>query len=347
LRKRISVEEPIATIKEVAEKAGVSVSTVSHVVNGTRYVSDDLKTKVLSVMECLDYQPNRIARSLRKKQTNSLGLIVADITNPFYSEIAWSIEYLSYIQKYSLMLCNSDGDPEKEQFYLNQLSQWQVDGIILVSSMIFPTRMISVGDGSLPIILIDHDCPGYDFDTILIDDFYAGKLATEHLIQLGHERIACITGSKENIPSYKRVYGYKAALEEHNLEVDPALIVRGDFNIISGVNCTNRLLEMENRPSAIFACNDLMAMGVMQSAFNHGIKIPDDLSVVGFDDIYWSKYTVPPLTTIKLPIHQLAEEAVNCFLNRIENPDNAFRSVTLEVQLEKRLSTGAWKKTGA
>ena len=343
MRKRISSEGPISTIKEVAEKAGVSVSTVSHVINGTRFVSDDLKNKVLSVMECLDYQPNRIARSLRKKQTNSLGLIVADITNPFYSEIAWSIEYLSYIQKYSVMLCNSDGDPEKEQFYLNQLSQWQVDGIILVSSMIFPTRMISVGDGNLPIILIDHDCPGYDFDTVLIDDFYAGKLATEHLIRLGHKRIACITGSKETIPSYKRVYGYKASLEANGLEYDPALVLRGDFNIISGVNCTNRLLEMENRPTAIFACNDLMAMGVMQSAYTHGLKIPDDLSVVGLDDIYWSKYTVPPLTTIKLPVHQLAEEAVKNLLSRIENPDKASRTVMMEVHLENRASTGPLK----
>lgn len=321
------------------------MSTVSHVINGTRYVSDELKNRVQSVMECLDYQPNRIARSLRKKQTNSLGLIVADITNPFYSEIAWSIEYLSYTQKYSVMLCNSDGDPEKEQFYLNQLSQWQVDGIILVSSMIFPTRSISVGDGSVPLILIDHNCPGYDFDTVVIDDFYAGRLAAEHLVKLGHKRIACITGSKETIPSYNRVYGYKAVLEENGLEYDPALVLRGDFNIISGMNCANRLLDLENPPTAIFAVNDLMAIGVMQSAFNHGLKIPDDLSVVGLDDIYWSKYTLPPLTTIKLPIHQMAEEAVKCFVNRMENPNKACRMITLEVHLEERSSTGTLKGT--
>jgi DNA-binding LacI/PurR family transcriptional regulator len=117
------------------------------------------------------------------------------------------------------------------------------------------------------------------------------------------------------------------------------LIVRGDFNVISGLNCANQLLEMENRPTAIFACNDLMAMGVMQSAFRHGLRIPEDLSVVGFDDIYWSKYATPPLTTVKLPIHQMAEEAINCFLDRLEKPDRACRTVTLEVQLEKRGST--------
>lgn len=312
-------------------------------INGTRYVSDDLKSKVLSVMECLDYQPNRIARSLRKKQTNSLGLILADITNPFYSEIAWSIEYLSYLRKFSVMLCNSDGDPEKEQFYINQLAQWQVDGIILVSSMISSTRMLPVSDGSIPIILIDHDCPGYDFDTVIIDDYYAGRLATEHLVELGHKRIACITGSKETIPSYKRVYGYRSILEENGLEYDPDLVLRGDFNIISGINCANRLLGMENPPTAVFACNDLMAMGVMQSAFSHGKNVPNDISVVGLDDIYWSKYIVPPLTTIKLPIHQMAEEAVKCFMNRVENPNSACRTVTLEVHLEKRSSTSALK----
>ena len=313
-------------------------------INDTRFVSDELKNKVLSVMECLDYQPNRIARSLRSKKTHSLGLIIADITNPFYSEIAWSIEYLSYLQKYSVMLCNSDGDPEKEQFYLNQLSQWQVDGIILVSSTIFPTRKIPVGDGSIPLILIDHDCPGYDFDTVVIDDFYAGRLATEHLVKLGHKRIACITGGREYLPSYKRVHGYKAVLEENGIAYDPQLVARGDFNIISGMNCANRLLELENPPTAIFAVNDLMAMGVMQSAFNHSLLIPHDLSVVGLDDIYWSKYTVPPLTTIKLPIHQLAEEAVKCFISRMENPDKACRTVTLEVHLEVRGSCGPVKK---
>lgn len=296
-------------------------------------------------MECLDYQPNRIARSLRKKQTNSLGLIVADITNPFYSEIAWSIEYLGYTQNYSVMLCNSDGDPDKEQFYLNQLTQWQVDGIILVSSTIFPTRNISVGDGSLPVVLIDHDCPGYDFDTVVIDDFYAGRLATEHLVKLGHKRIACISGNRETIPSYKRVYGYKAVLEENGLEFDPDLVLRGDFNIISGLNCTNRLLEMKNPPTAIFAINDLMAMGVLQSAFNHGLKIPQDLSVVGLDDIYWSKYTLPPLTTIKLPIHQMAEEAVKCFLNRVNDPNSSCKRITMEVHLEERSSTGTLEGT--
>ena len=292
-------------------------------------------------MKCLDYQPNRIARSLRKKQTNSLGLILADITNPFYSEIAWSIEYLSYLQNYSVMLCNSDGDPEKERFYINQLSQWQVDGIILVSSVMSATRMLPIGDGSIPMILIDHDCPGYDYDTVIIDDFYAGRLATEHLVELGHKRIACITGSKETIPSYKRVYGYKAVLEENGLEYDPDLVIRGDFTIISGINCTNRLLDLDDPPTAIFACNDLMAMGVMQSAFHHGLEVPGDMSVVGLDDIYWSKYTVPPLTTIKLPIHQLAEEAVKCFINRMNKPDSASKTVTLEVRLEKRSSTKA------
>ena len=129
------------------------------------------------------------------------------------------------------------------------------------------------------------------------------------------------------------------------MKFDPALVMRGDFNIISGLNCTNRLLEMEDPPTAIFACNDLMAMGAMQSAFNHGLIIPDDLSVVGFDDIYMSKYAVPPLTTIKLPIHQLAEEAVKCFFNRIENPSSACRTVTLEVHLEDRSSTCVFKRT--
>ena len=145
------MEGSIATIKEVAEKAGVSISTVSHIVNGTRFVSEDLRNKVLPVLESMDYQPNRLARSLRRKSSNAIGLIVADITNPFFSEISWRIEKLAYEHNYSVMLCNSDGDPTKEDYYLNRLSEWQVDGIIIVSSTTSPAHLNSFNKPFLPL----------------------------------------------------------------------------------------------------------------------------------------------------------------------------------------------------
>lgn len=290
-------------------------------------------------MECLGYQPNRIARSLRSKSSNSVGLIVADITNPFFSEIAWSIDYLSYIQNYSVMLCNSDGDAAKEEFYIHRLSEWQVDGIILVSSSIPPSHLGTLSRPGMPITLVDMECPGYDMDTVTVNNFSGGKQAAGHLIALGHKRIACIIGASDTKHDIGRVNGYRAALEEAGLEIDESLIVAADFNIISGMNVTNHLLEMENRPTALFACGDLMAYGAMQAAFAKGLKIPDDLSVVGFDDIYISKYTLPPLTTVRQPIHELAEEAVKCLLGKCEDPNRTTRTIRLDLQLEIRGST--------
>ena len=333
------LEGSIATIKEVAKKAGVSVSTVSHVVNKTRFVSDHLRNKVLSVIERLEYQPNQIARSLRRKSSNSLGLIIADITNPFFSEMARSIDYHSFMQNYSIILCNSGGNKEKEALYINRWSEWQVDGIIIVSSSLPPYHLSSLSKPEMPITLVDMDCPGYTMDSISVDNFSGGKLAAEHLISLGHKRIACIYGSLDTKYKQERVNGFRAAMNEAGIEVEEPLIARADFDIGSSMNVALRLLEMENRPTAIFVCGDLMAYGAMQAAFIKDLKIPDDLSVVGFDDIYISKYTLPPLTTVKQPIDEMAEEAVKCFLGRREDPGKTSRIVKLNPQLEIRSST--------
>ena len=290
-------------------------------------------------MECLGYQPNRIARSLRSKSSNSIGLIVSDITNPFFSEIAWSIEYLSYNQNYSVMLCNSDGDAAKEEFYIRRFLEWQVDGIILVSSSIPASHLGTFSNLARPITLVDMECPGYDMDSVTVDNFSGGKQATEHLIALGHKRIACIVGASNTRYDNGRVNGYRAALDAAGLEADEDLIIEADFNIISGMNVAHPLLQMENRPTAIFACGDLMAFGVMQSAFINQLKIPDDLSVVGFDDIYISKYTLPPLTTVRQPIHEMAEEALNCLLEKCDDPSRTTRTIKLDLKLEIREST--------
>ena len=168
---------------------------------------------------------------------------------------------------------------------------------------------------------------------------FPGKQAADHLISLGHKRIACIVGASKTRYDNGRVNGYRAAMHEAGLEEDEALIVEADFNILSGMNVANHLLRMENRPSAIFACGDLMAYGVMQAAFINHLRIPEDLSVVGFDDIYISKYTLPPLTTIRQPIQEMAEEAVNCLLGKCEDPARSTRTIKLDLQLEIRGST--------
>lgn len=329
----------MVTVKEVAELSGVSVSTVSHVVNGTRFVSEGLKNRVLSAMEQLHYRPNRLAKSLRSKHTSSLGLLIADITNPYYSEMAWNIEYLCYLQNYSVMLCNSDGSPSKEEFYINRLMEWQVDGIIIISPAVLPARINGLLTMDLPVILIDSDSQDYGLDSVSVDNFSGGVMAANHLISLGHKRIACINGARENVTNNERVNGFRSAMEAAGLDVDEDLIVTSDFEVVCGMQNALKLLDNETPPTAIFACDDLMAYGAVQAVYSKGLKVPQDLSVVGFDDIYLSKYTVPPLTTIKQPLYELSEEAVNCFFDRMENPDRLARKIRLDLQLEIRGST--------
>lgn len=339
LRKRFPTEgSNIVTIKEVAKQAGVSVSTVSHVINETRFVSDELKTRVLASMDDLGYQPNRIARSLRKKQTNSIGLIISDITNPFFSEIAWSIEYLSYIEKYSLILCCTNGNQEKELFYIRQLSENQVDGIILISPKISASYLSLLEEREIPVVLVDNESPDANIDVIMVDNYHGGKLATEHLISLGHEKIACIAGPFTGNPTYDRVQGYKDTLIAHGITVRDDFILSGNFDVVSGVQCADTLLEKEEKPTAIFACNDMMAMGVIQSAVKHNLRVPDQLSVVGFDDISMAQYIVPPLTTIKQPLHEIGEAAVNSMMEVIKNPNKANKTIVLDVSLIERQS---------
>ena len=333
------LEGPIATIKEVAKKAGVSVSTVSHVVNGTRFVSDDLRNKVLPVLDSLDYQPNRLAMGLRKKSSSAIGLIVADITNPFFSEIAWRVENLCHQKNYSVMLCNTNGSPSKEDYYLSRLTEWQVDGIIVVSSTSPVAHLNSYNKPDMPLTLIDIDSSGYEMDSISVDNFSGGKLAAQHLASLGHKRIACISGSVDTRYNQGRLNGFREGLIEAGVEVDEALLARADFNTFSGLNVANQLLEMKDRPTAIFCCSDLLAYGAMKAANVKGLKVPEDLSVVGFDDIFLSPYTNPPLTTVRQPIPELTEEAVNCFLTRKDDPGKTSRTIKLKLHLEIRSST--------
>ncbi len=333
------LEDSIATIKEVAKRAGVSVSTVSHVVNGTRFVSEDLRNKVLPVLDALDYQPNRLAMGLRKKSSSAIGLIVADITNPFFSEIAWRIENLYHQKNYSVILCNTDGSQSKEDYYLSRLTEWQVDGIIVVSSTSPVAHLNSFNRPDMPLTLIDIDSSGYEMDSISVDNISGGKLAAQHLTSLGHKRIACISGSVDTRYNQGRLIGFRDGLIEAGVEVDEDLLARADFNTFSGLNVATQLLVMKDPPTAIFCCSDLLAYGAMKAAQLKGLKVPEEISIVGFDDIFLSPYTNPPLTTVRQPIPELSEEAVNCFLTRKENPEKTSRTIKLKLHLEIREST--------
>jgi len=328
------------TINDVAKLAGVSTTTVSHFINGTRYVSDDLRERVENAIAELGYHPNSMARGLRRGESKTIGLIVPDNSNPFFAEILRIVENLGYANGYSVILCNSDGDVEKEIAYTNLLVEKQVDGIIFISTNNSCEHLQQLSDSGIPIVIVDRDIPLKDTDVLLIDNLYGGYLATHYLVTLGHRRIACITGPSVLTPSAGRVGGYHQALAEVGVESRPEWVVAGDFRFQGGETAMEQLLTLPERPTAVFVCNDLMALGAMRAIRRANLAIPEDISLVGFDDILLTSVVSPSLTTIAQPLKQMGEMALELLLNRIQKKtdDAEAKRVILPPQIVVRES---------
>jgi len=319
----------------------VSVTTVSHVVNGTRRVSDGLRQQVLTAVNELGYQPNALARSLRSKKTHTIGLVVPDSANPFFAEVARGIEDVSFEEGHSVILCNSDGDLRKELLYTDLLVEKQVDGILFVAAGFSAEHILRLLERRIPVVVVDREIPGVSVDSVLTDNEQGGWLATHHLIKLGHRRIGCITGPSDLTPSADRVTGYQRALQQSGLPVESELVVRGEFQSDSGYQAAHSLLGMKDPPAAVFACNDLMAVGVLGAAYERSLQVPDQLSVVGFDDIGLASFTNPPLTTVAQPKREMGALAARMLLDRMHDPELAPRRRLLETKLVVRRSTAS------
>ena len=330
----------MTTIREVAKAAGVSSTTVSHVLNGTRFVSEGVRGRVLTAMHALGYQHNVLARSLRRGETHTIGLILPDSANPFFAKVGRGIEAAAYDQAYSVVLCNSEGNLAREEHYTEVLTQKQVDGIIFVAAGDRTKSLSVLLDRGVPSVVIDRDLPDAKVDAVLADNRQGGYLATRHLLALGHRRIACVSGPSNITPSAHRVTGYRQALAEAGLPVDEHLILRGDFQLESGWAAASELLRRPAPPTAIFACNDLMAIGVIRAAADLSRRIPEHLAVVGFDDIELSAYSVPPLTTVLQPTTDMGRRAVQLLMDRIGKPDLPHRREIFPTTLTVRASCG-------
>ena len=328
------------TIQEVADKAGVSPTTVSHVINKSRFVADETRQRVEAAMAELHYRPNALARSLRRGQTHTLGLILPDSSNPFFAEIAHSIEAAAFEQGYSVILCNTEDDLDKEDLYVDVLSKKQVDGMIFVAAGNQTGSLRALLRHKLPVVIVDRDLPEIEVDAVLTDNRQGGCLATQHLIALGHQRISCIAGPSHLTPSAQRVIGYREALIEAGLPADDDLIKRGDFHPESGYRAARLLLDRPNAPTAIFACNDLMALGALRAASESGRQVPADLAIVGFDDIELASFTSPPLTTIAQPKGDLGRLAVQWLLDHIADKSRPARRELLPTRLIVRGTCG-------
>jgi LacI family transcriptional regulator len=331
----------MATMRDVALRAEVSVTTVSHVVNQTRFVSEPVRRRVEAAMRDLGYRPNILARGLRRGEASTLGLIIPDMTNPYFAEVARSVEDACAREGYALIVCNSDGRRDRELRAVEVLAANRVGGLVLVNVGVTEREAAIFEDLAIPLVMLDREIPGFPVDSIQVDNALGGRQATDHLTGLGHRRIACIAGPPRVSPSGDRVLGYRQALEAAGLPHDPDLILFGDFTPPSGRACTQALLRLPDPPTAIFAGNDLMAFGALNALAEAGLSVPGDVSVVGFDDIQLASFFNPPLTTVAQPRQEMGRRAVEILLERMRDRSLPHRRpVLMETTLRVRRSTG-------
>lgn len=324
------------TIKDVAKAADVSTSTVSHVINDTRPVSSETRQRVLEAINKLGYHPNRIASNLRSQKTDTIGVLLPNSANPFFAQVLAGIEDACYDADYNLILGNANNETGRELSYLNVLLSRQVDGVLLISTGAHVESVAMLSKHETPVVLVDRSADLDTLDEIFTDNEEGGRLAARYLLSLGHQRLACITGPSFLTPSARRVAGFRDALAEAGYAVADAHVVTGDFQHEGGYNAARQLLTTSEPPTAIFACNDLMAVGALSAAHDVGLSVPDDLSVIGYDDIPLASYTTPRLTTIHQPGHKIGELAVQTLLKRIRRPDKAPEHHRLDVTLIER-----------
>ena len=296
--------------------------------------------RVRQAVKELNYRPNILARSLRRHETRTVGIIIPDNANPFFAEIVHGVEDFVFDENYTLLLGNSNGSSEKELEYLDLFINKQVDGVILVASAAKNRASVSLLDtNSVPTVIVDREIEADFSDTILVDNLSGGYQATNHLLELGHRRIGCITGPSQLTPSAQRVTGYRQALKERGLSIDPQLIITGDFHSASGYRAAQKLFALPERPTAIFACNDMMALGVLGAAHDAGLQVPRELAISGFDDIELGELILPRLTTIAQPTYELGSLAAELLLERLQEPDRPAERRVLPVYLIEREST--------
>jgi LacI family transcriptional regulator len=307
----------MANIYDVAQAAGVSISTVSHVLNETRFVSEETKARVIDAIERLDYHPSSLARALVRQETQTIGLIVPDNINPFFAELARGIENHGFGAGYNVLLCNSDRNPSKEIAYLDMLLSKRVDGVIYMTNDNSQERLHRLKERNIPVVVFDREYEG--LDTILIDNLQGGVDATNHLLQLGHEQIACIGGPNPRFRTIGRVRGYETTLADAGIPYRPELMTTGDWTYQSGWEAMRSLMQLSQPPTAVFACNDTMAIGALAFLHEANSSVPEEVSIIGFDNILLSAFTSPPLTTMATPIVELGQQLCQMLLERIQN----------------------------
>jgi DNA-binding LacI/PurR family transcriptional regulator len=328
------------TIYDIAEAAGVSIATVSKVINNRGRVGEKTRERVLRVIQEMNYSPNRIASALGGKSMCTLGLLIPDISNPFYSEIVRGAEDCGRKWGYNVLICNTDNNTRREMDYLLALRQKRVDGVILATASSSDTRREDLESLGIPIAFISREIPGFESIRVIVDNFRGGYLATRHLIDLGHQNIALFTEPLNIMTSSERLRGYVEALQEAGIPYRPEWVRPGSFGIESGYRLAQELLR-ESRdpiPTAVFAANDQLAIGAIQAFKEAGRLVPEDVSVVGFDNSMLCTIVDPPLTTVAQPMYEMGKTVVDRLIEAIQKGRNGSERIVLEPKLVVRRS---------
>lgn len=321
------------TLKMVAERAGVSVNTASRAINNKSDINEETKKRVLKVAQELGYVQNATAVALRTKKTRTLGVVIADNRNPFYAEVLNGIEEAAREKNYHIILANTQRDYQKEEEAINLLLAKRVDGLLITPVQDRNDDIKKLIEANIPFVIVGRDFESIEVDAVYNDEVKGGFFATEYLIKKGHKRIAFINGFLHKSPAQGRLEGYKKALKEHGIPFDDSLVSVGDIDVKDGYERTKQLLEKGLNFTAIFAYNDMMAFGAMRAIKEKGLRIPEDIGLVGYDDIPFSSLISPSLTTIKLKKQELGAESVKLLLSRINGSREKMKKIMLNVEL--------------
>ncbi|GHO42427.1 LacI family DNA-binding transcriptional regulator [Ktedonospora formicarum] len=334
---------PKVTIYDVAKKAGVSAATVSKILNGTGRISQETRQRVLAAIEALHYRPSMIATALKKHQTFSIGLLIPDITNPFYAGLARAVEDHALAHNYSLLMCSTDNTAEREERQLEHVLRQQLDGLIVATSeAMSPEILTTLHHAQVRVVFVDRVLPNLPYPVIATDHYQGSYLATRHLLDLGHQDITVFLEPLSLHSSLERLRGFARALEEQSIRFDNTSMFSEGFGVEAGYKLAQRLLAQRGTasqlPTAIFASTDQLAIGALQYFHEVHIAVPEHISIIGYDDIQMARIVSPPLTTVAQPITAIGQQAVELL---ISGRTLMATTVLLPPQIVVRASTAA------
>jgi DNA-binding LacI/PurR family transcriptional regulator len=329
-------------LKDVARLAGVSMATVSRVLTRPELVNPATRDRVRNAADALHYRPSRVARRLRRQtaRANLLGLIVPDIQNPFFADVVRGVENVAQQHGYMVFLGNSDEDRAKEQRYLELMRAESVDGLTLLPSSDIEPIVAEFASAGIPVVCVDRRLPTVNVDTVIADNVRGAYEAVEHLLRVGHRRIGFLQGRAQLSTSRERRQGYRRALEAAGLEFDDALVREGDSRPESGRTLTHELLTQERPPSALLVGNNPMTLGALEAIHRLGLRIPEDVAIIGYDDMPWALAFEPPLSAVRQPGYEIGRRATELLLQRIADPTRSTTLLLLQPELVVRRSCG-------